>query len=349
MSDVRGSKLGLASYVIVCLVWGSTYLAIRIGVGHLPVALMGAFRFLSAGTLMLAIALALGQRLPRRPADWRTNLIVGTLLLGIANGLVIWAEQFVDSSVAAIFIVTVSLWMALFDAVIPGSSARPTVVQALGLLIGFTGTLILVGSDLESLRRADWRGPVALTGAAAVWALGSVYAQRRPTASSPYVNSALQLLAGGTALTLAGTLRGEWVALQFSWAGAGAVAYLALFGSVVGFTAYMHVLRAWPATVAGTYVYVNTVVAVFLGWLVLAEPVTDRTICAMAIVMLAVMIVRRSGRKSPAPAVIDKVGRSWDSPTRTPMPAMLKPTRSSSCPAPTTSPTANCRPSFVDT
>jgi len=300
----RGTDgLTLGAYATVCVVWGSTYLAIRIGVQHLPPALMGSFRFLAAGTLLLGAALLTGQRLPRRAVDWQTNAVVGIMLLGIANGLVIWSEQFVHSSVAAIFVVTVSLWLALFDAVIPGSAAKPTALQVTALIAGFAGTLILVGDDLQTLRGADWRGPLALTSASAVWALGSVYSQRRPTiGSSSYANSALQMLAGGLTLIVAGTLRGEWAMLEFSWPGAGAVAYLTLFGSMVGFTAYTYVLRRWPATVVGSYVYVNTVVAVFLGWLVLGEPVTDRTIFAMIVVMTAVMIVRRTHRKRARPA-----------------------------------------------
>lgn len=285
------------AYAIVCVLWGSTYLAIRIGVQHLPPALMGAFRFLSAGALLLAITLSLGQRLPRQAADWRTNTIVGLLLLCVANGLVIWSEQFVHSGVAAIFVVTVSLWMALFDAVIPGSRARPTLVQAVGLLVGFAGTVLLVGADVESLLRADWRGPLALTGASAAWALGSVYAQRHPPSGSPYPNAALQMLAGGLGLAVAGTVRGEWGELSFSWAGFGAVAYLALFGSIVAFTAYVYVLHRWPATIVGTYVYINTVVAVLLGWLILSEPITLRTVVSTAIVMSAVLMVRRSGNR----------------------------------------------------
>jgi drug/metabolite transporter (DMT)-like permease len=291
-----GDGLALVSYAIVCVLWGSTYLAIRIGVQHLPPALMGAFRFISAGSLLLAIALLMGERLPRKAADWRTNAVVGLLLLCVANGLVIWAEQFVHSGVAAIFVVTVSLWMALFDAIIPGSKARATGVQVIGLLAGFAGTLLLVGADLESLLRADWRGPIALTGASAAWALGSVYSQRRPTSGSPYLNAAIQMLAGGVGLVLAASLRGEWRSLSFTWAGLGAVAYLATFGSIVAFTAYVYVLRKWPATVVGTYVYVNTVVAVSLGWLILDEPITVRTVLSMVIVMAAVLVVRRSSR-----------------------------------------------------
>lgn len=298
-SGTRVEGLALAAYATVCVVWGSTYLAIRIGVQHLPPALLGAFRFIAAGAVLLTVALLVGQRLPRRPIDWRTNAIVGLLLLGIANGLVIWAEQFVHSGVAAIVVVTVSLWLAFFDAVIPGSAARPTPVQVIGLLIGFAGTVLLVGGDVDELRQADWRGPLALTTAAAAWALGSVYSQRRPTSSGPYVNSALQMLAGGLGLIVAGTLRGEWETLRFSWEGFGAVAYLALFGSIIGFTAYVYVLRHWTATVAGTYAYVNTVVAVFLGWLILDEPVNDRTIFAMTVVLAAVALVRRARRRSP--------------------------------------------------
>ena len=296
----RVTGMALGSYATVSVVWGSTYLAIRIGVQHLPPALMGAFRFLAAGAILLSAALVLGQRLPSRAADWRTNTIVGVLLLGVANGLVIWAEQFVASGVAAIFVVTVSLWMALFDAIVPGSVARPTLVQVVGLLVGFAGCVLLVGSDLDALRRADWRGPLALTAASAVWALGSVYSQRRPPQSSPYVNSALQMLAGGAALLIAGTLRAEWGRLEFTWAGTGAVLYLILFGSIVGFTAYIYVLRHWPATIAGTYVYLNTIVAVLLGWAVLREPITGRTVVSMVVVMAAVVVVRRARRRPDA-------------------------------------------------
>ncbi len=288
------------AYAVLCVVWGSTYLAIRIGVQHLPPALFGAFRFLIAGTLLLAIARGLGKPLPRRAGDYGILAVVGLLLLLGGNGLVIWAEQFVHSGIASVFIVTVSLWLALFDALIPGSRARPTARQAVGLLLGFAGTLLLVGADLDTLRQADWRGPIALTGAAALWALGSIYSQRRPVTSGPYVNSALQMLAGGGGLLLAGTLTGEWARLSWSWAGAGAVAYLIVFGSLIGFTAYVFVLRHMTATLAGTYAYVNTVVAVFLGWLLLDEPVTPRTMVAMAVVIGSVVWVKAAAPGSRA-------------------------------------------------
>lgn len=286
----------LVAYLIVCVVWGSTYLAIRIGVQELPPALFAGIRFLVAGAVLLLIARALGYRLPSRGRDWRTNAVVGLLLLCCGNGLVVWAEQYTPSGIAAIFVVTVTLWLALFDAVIPGSPARATLAQAAGLLVGFGGTMLLVGEDVGALRGADWRGPAALTAGAAVWALGSVYSTRRPTQSGPYVNSALQMLAGGTALTLAGSALGEWNAVRLSLRGVGALAYLIVFGSLIGYSSFVYLLRHLPPTVLGTHSYVNTVVAVFLGWLVLAEPITGRTLLAMAIVLGAVLWVRKDGR-----------------------------------------------------
>jgi drug/metabolite transporter (DMT)-like permease len=286
----------LAAYLVLCIVWGSTYLAIRVGVRELPPALFAGIRFLVAATLLLGAVLALGRGLPRRAADWRTNAIVGVLLLLGGNGLVVWAEQFTPSGVTAIFVVTVTLWMALFDAILPGSRSRPSLAQLGGLLLGFLGTVLLVGDDLGALRQADWQGPLGLTAASMSWALGSVYSTRHPTQGSPYGNSALQMLAGGLALTLVGTLRGEWGLVRLTPVGVGALAYLIVFGSLVGYSSYVYVLRHMAPTVVGTYSYVNTVVAVLLGWLILHEPIALRTVLAMGVVLGAVVWVKRGGR-----------------------------------------------------
>ncbi len=286
----------LAAYLVLCIVWGSTYLAIRIGVREFPPALFAGTRFLIAAALLLGAVLALGRGLPRRAADWRTNGIVGVLLLLGGNGLVVWAEQFTPSGITAIFVVTVTLWMALFDAVLPGSRSRPTLAQGGGLLLGFLGTVLLMGDDLGALRQADWRGPLGLTVASMSWALGSVYSTRYPTQGSPYANSALQMLAGGLALTLVGTLRGEWGLVRLTPGGVGALAYLIVFGSLVGYSSYVYVLRHMAPTIVGTYSYVNTVVAVLLGWLILHEPIVPRTVLAMGVVLGAVVWVKRGGR-----------------------------------------------------
>ncbi len=295
-----GTRIAIA-YAIVCVVWGSTYLAIRVGVHHLPPALLGGVRFVIAGLLLIAIARMRGDRLPTARADWQTNVIVGVLLLAGANGLVMWAEQYVTSGVASIFVVTVALWLAVFDAVIPGSSSRPTGIQFVALFVGFTGTLLLVGTSLEELRAADWRGPVALTVASILWSMGSIYSQRHPPKTSgPYMNSALQQLAGGVVLLLIATGTGEWRTASFDWIGAAAVLYLIVFGSIIGFTAFVYILKHMSATMAGTYAYANTVVAVFLGWALLGEQVTGRTFLSMTIVIGAVIWVR-AARRRPDP------------------------------------------------
>jgi len=305
------------AYIALCLAWGSTYLAIRIGVGHLPPALFAGVRLVAAGAVLLAVARVAGQRLPKRLADWRTNAVAGVLLLAVAHGLVVWSEQFVSSGTAAVFIVTVSLWFPVFEALWPGGAGRPSRAQVLGLVVGFVGTVLLVGADLDGLRAVDWRGPVGLTIAAITWAFGAVYTQRRPTASGPYVNASLQMLTGGLVLLSAGTAGGEWGRFTLTRPGALALIYLTVVGSLIGFTSFVYVLRNVRATIAGTYAYVNTVIAVLLGWLVLGESLNASSAMAMGIVIGAVIWVRlaarpktrvvrrRPSRPTPAPAAGD--------------------------------------------
>lgn len=282
----------LAAYVTVSLVWGSTYLAIRIGVQRFPPALFGGIRFLVAGTVLLLAALALGRRLPRRSRDWVTAVGVGILLLTVGNGIVVWAEQYVESGLTALLIVTGALWMALFEAAIPGSELRPTLRQAAGLLVGFGGTVLLVGGNVSALGSKGLLGAVALVAGSASWALGSVISKRRPVETGPYVNAALQMLAGGSGLVLIGLLTGESGEAHASAAAIGAIAYLIVFGSLVAYTSYVYLLHHTSPTFIGTHTYVNTVVAVLLGWIVLREHVTMWTFVAMAVILGSVIWVR---------------------------------------------------------
>lgn len=290
MAGLRGKAL--AAYLVVCVFWGSTYLAIRVGVGVLPPFLLAGLRFVVAGGLVLATALALGDRLPRRLVDWRTQGIVGLLLLAGGNSLVVWAEQYTPSGVASIFVVTVALWMAFFDAVIPGGKSELGWRVVVGLLLGFLGTALLVGASPREILAADLRGPIALTCASVSWSLGSVYGKRHPTDTSPYVGAAIQMIVGGGAVTLLGTALGEWSRWHLTAKGAGAIAYLVVVGSILGYSAYMYALRHASPTIVGTYAYVNPVIAVLLGWLILAEPVTARTFLAIALTLGAVVWIQ---------------------------------------------------------
>ena len=293
-AGLRGKAL--VAYLVVCVFWGSTYLAIRVGVEVLPPFLFAGLRFAIAGALLLTIMLALGDRLPSRAADWRTQAIVGVLLLTGGNALVVWAEQYTPSGVASIFVVTVALWMAFFDAVIPGGSGDLNWRVIAGLLLGFLGTALLVGASPAEILHADLRGPIALTAASASWSLGSVYGKRHHTETSPYVGAALQMLAGGAAVALLGTLLGEWSRWHLTPRGAGAIAYLVVFGSILGYSAYTYALRHASPTIVGTYAYVNPVIAVLLGWLILREPVTTRTFLAMVLIVGAVVWIQFSHR-----------------------------------------------------
>lgn len=314
MAALRGRAL--AAYLIVCTVWGSTYLAIRIGVGHLPPFLFAGVRFLTAGLLLGALSMLVGVRLPRRARDWRTLAITAGFLLVGGNAIVVWAEQFVASGPASVFVAAMPLWAAFFDALVPGGATRLTWRVGVGLLLGFLGSALLAGITPHELLTADLRGPAALTLASASWALGSVYWKRNPTESGPYASAAAQMTIGGAALILIGLGLGEGPAWHLEGGGVAALAYLVVFGSIVGYTAYGYALDHASATVVGTYAYVNPVVAVLLGWLVLAEPITTRTVAAMALILGAVLWIQVASRRTAAVATGDGTVRGQARPRR---------------------------------
>ena len=290
MAGLRGKAL--IAYLLVCTVWGSTYLAIRVGVMHLPPMLFAGIRFVIAGALLAGIVLATGDRLPRSLRDWKVLAITGLFLLLGGNAVVVWAEQHVESGAASVFVAAVPLWAAFFDALWPGGTTVFTWRVGVGLALGFLGSALLAGVTPGELMNADLSGPLALTLASASWALGTVYSKRNPTDTSPYAASAVQMLAGGVVITALGLVLGETSQWNWSPAGMGALAYLVVFGSIVGFTAYAYALRHASATVVGTYAYVNPVVAVLLGWAILHEAITPRTIGAMVLILGAVLMIQ---------------------------------------------------------
>ena len=295
MAALRGKAL--IAYLVVCVFWGSTYLAIKVGVTELPPFLFAGLRFFIAGLLLFVIARALGDPLPKR-SDWRTLAIVGLMLLAGGNAFVVWSEQYIGSGIASIFVVTVAMWTALFDAIVPGGSSELNWRVIAGLALGFLGTLLLVGASPAEIIAADKRGPIALTIASASWSLGTVYAKRHPTTASPYMGAAFQMMVGGGAVAILGTLLGEWASWHLSSRGIGAIAYLVVFGSILGYSAYSYALRHASATIVGTYAYVNPVIAVILGWLLLHEPVGSRTFIAMGMILGAVVWIQFSHKLS---------------------------------------------------
>ncbi|HWO69561.1 MAG TPA: EamA family transporter [Actinomycetota bacterium] len=288
----------------VYLIWGTTYLAIRIVNQTLPPLLAAAVRFLVAGAVLSAWAVRRGDRAGDRPGprQWLAALGVGALLLFGGNGGVVWAERTVPSGVVALIIALVPLWMALIDRVV---YRRHLAARAwAGIVLGFGGAGLLVGPDAGG--RLDLPGVLVALGASLSWAGGSIFSRQAPLPRRPLVGNGMQMLAGGALLGTAGLLAGELDLVRperFSAASLWALAYLIVFGSFVAFTSYLWLLRAAPTSLVATYAYVTPVVAVFLGWLVLDEPVGVRTVAAAAVIVVAVALIVSARAEPPPPDV----------------------------------------------
>ncbi len=288
-----------AAYITVCIVWGTTYLSIRIVNQTLPPLIAASARFLVAGALMFAFTIRKGDREGDRPGgrQWFAAAIVGLALLLGGNGAVVWAERTVASGVVALIIALIPLWMAAIDGVL-GRRARPRIV--LGLLIGFAGAALLVGASASA--RVPLLGLLFAVGASLSWASGSLYARTAPLPRRPFVGIGMEMLCGGAGLLVAGILAGDLGRIhphEVSLASVLALAYLIVFGSWLGFASYVWLLRNARTSFVSTYAFVNPVVAVFLGWLILDESISARTILAGAMVLAAVAIIATGDADRP--------------------------------------------------
>ena len=283
----------LAAFAAIYLIWGSTYLGIRIAIETLPPLLTAGLRFIIAGPLLYALVRKSGVPRPTG-AQWRAAAIVGVLLLLGGNGLVTWAEERVSSGLAALLVATVPLWMVLLDWLFLRGE-RPAGKVFLGLVLGLIGIILLIGpTDLLGEHRVDLIGVAMMLLAALSWAIGSLYTRRAPLPDAPLLGTGMEMVAGGVLLLLASGVKGEWAQIDLatvslrSWL---ALGYLTLMGSIVAFTAYTWLLRvSTPARVA-TYAYVNPVVAVVLGWAIGGEVLTGQMLLAAAIIILAVVVI----------------------------------------------------------
>jgi drug/metabolite transporter (DMT)-like permease len=296
MAKLRASGLtvqvGLA-FAAVYLIWGSTYLAILFAIETLPPLLMAAGRFLSAGALLYGVMRWQGVAAPTRQ-EWLGGVMVGGLLLLGGNGMVVLAEQWVPTGIAALLVATVPLWMVVLEWLRPGGS-RPTSGTLLGVALGLVGMGLLVGPTLAAGSSAiNPFGVLLVLLAALSWAFGSLYSRQAALPSSPLMATAVEMVAGGALLLLAGTLTGEWSHFDpgaVSLRSLLAFGYLAVFGSLIAFTAYVWLLRVVNPALVATYAYINPVVAVFLGWAFVGETITARTMVATAVIVGAVALI----------------------------------------------------------
>jgi drug/metabolite transporter (DMT)-like permease len=284
------------AFLAVCVIWGTTYLAIRISLETFPPLLMAAIRWIAAGSILTAILALRGERLPA-PREWPALTLLGILLLGFGNGAVVWAEQTVPSGLTAVLVATCPFWMVGIDAMMPGGD-RLTLGRVLGLVIGFAGIVVLVWPELQMGGSANaFLGGVMSAQIACVgWAIGSLYARRRGHGSAKHENvlmtAAFEMLFGGLALLVAGLVMGEAAALTATPRTAAALTYLTFVGAIGGFTAYAYALKHLPVATVSLYAYVNPIIAVVLGTLILSEPFDLRMAIAAAVVLAGMSLVR---------------------------------------------------------
>jgi drug/metabolite transporter (DMT)-like permease len=280
----------------VCFFWGTTYLAIRMGLESFPPMAMIAIRFVVSGSLLLLAARLAGAHLPRG-RELRVTAFTGILNLGIGNGCLVFAEQWIPSGLAALIITVSPFWMVGIEAMMPGGERlhRPTII---GMLVGFGGAALLVSSGLsrEGIGGAVVEGFLLLQLGSAAWSFGSVFQRRQPARAHPIVTGAIQQLAAGLAFTIPALLIPERP-IEPTPRGVAAVCYLVVFGSIVGYSSYIYALSHLRVAVVSIYSYVNPVVAVALGWLFYREPFGVREAAAVAIIFLGVGVVKRYGGK----------------------------------------------------
>jgi drug/metabolite transporter (DMT)-like permease len=282
----------LFALVTVYLLWGGTYLGIRLAVATIPPYLMAGSRFLVAGSVVYLVARLTGATRPE-PVHWRDAGIAGALLLLGGNGLVSWAEQRVPSGIAALLVATVPLWMLLLGLAGRGRT-RPGLVTLASVLLGLGGIALLVLPEGGGAGRIDPAGVATLVVASFLWSLGSLYARRARMPASPLLAVAMQMIFGGVLLLAVSGLLGEWSRLDparvtlRSLLGMG---YLILFGSIVAYNAYIWLMKNADPTWVSTYAFVNPIVAVFAGWLIAGERLTAHALWASVLIVLSVALI----------------------------------------------------------
>jgi drug/metabolite transporter (DMT)-like permease len=288
-------KYGLKAYlawITICVVWGTTYLAIRIGVTDLPPMLFAGLRWIIAGVLMTILLNLSAYALPRYK-DLKHLAIVGILLLGVANGLVVVAEQWLPSGLTALILSTLPFWVVGIEYFLP-QKPKINLFIISGLVLGTAGVVLIFARDLNiALDFNILLGGLCLLGAVIAWSAGSIYWKYKKTDVKPLMGASIQMLIAGTLQTALGLILGEHNNFHLTQNGMLALGYLIVFGSILGYASYIYSVTKLPLSLVSTYAYVNPIIAILLGWYVLNEPLTVTVFVASGLILIGVGLVKR--------------------------------------------------------
>jgi drug/metabolite transporter (DMT)-like permease len=282
----------IIAWLNVCLIWGTTYLVIRIGVGHMPPMLFAGIRWVIAGVIFIALLKWQGKPLPR--AKELIHLaVVGLALIGFGNGLVVFSEQWIPSGLAALLITTVPFFMVGIESFLPkGPRLNATILT--GLIMGLVGGCLIFGEDIKYLADPNnLIGVLGLLGAVVFWSIGSLYSKYVKVDVNPLMGASVQMLIAGIFLSVIGISIGEIPRLHFEFNGLLALAYLVIVGSFIGYTSYIYAIAKLPLSLVSTYAYINPVIALFLGWIILDEKLNFQIAIAAAVIIAGVFIVKK--------------------------------------------------------
>ena len=287
-------SLAYLSFLTVCIVWGTTYLGIRVALESVPVLLVAGLRWMAAGVIMSGLMLATGRGLAK-PRLWAPLALLGFLMNVVGNGFVVYAQQYVASGLTAVLIATTPFWSALAERLLPNGE-RFSPRSLAGLALGFAGIVVLVWPEMTSGGAGGSQfviGVIAIQLACIGWVIGTSFAKRHELGDNPFRSTALQMVFSGAMLLSAATAHGDWSQVFFTPRTIAAMAYLTIAGSLIAYSAYIYAIQHLPLQLVSLYAYINPMIAVALGTLLLNEPLSARIIVAAILVFAGTWIVGR--------------------------------------------------------
>ena len=284
------------AWIAICILWGTTYLFIKIGVESIPPMLFAGFRWIIAGTILITILKISGKHFPKK-TDLIHIAIIGIALLGLGNGLVVVGEQWIESGLAALLITTTPFWMVGTESFFSKGPKLNWMVIT-GLIIGSLGVGLIFGGNLKYIFETKYLiGILCILGAVVSWSSGSVYSKYKKINVHPLMSASVQMLIAGTLQILLGAVMGEFSGLHFTQSGLLSLLYLIIMGSIFGYGSYIYAIEHLPLSLVSTYAYVNPIIALVLGWIFLDEQLTVFTLIAAIVIIIGVVLVKIGSNK----------------------------------------------------